>query len=117
MRKRKVTPLHYYLHDIFEMHLPKDSNIIQSAIEQLLTLPFQNYAIDHVFSFEMDDALVMIRKDGFKQLGRMLVFDPERNKYEVMQFCDCMKSEKEKKHDRNGISNRQAKYERNLVSS
>ena len=86
MEKRKQNRLlHYFLHDIFEMHLSQDADIINQVIQRLLQIPFNTYSIGHVFSFEIDDALVMIRKDAQHHLKRLLVLDPEELTFKASQ--------------------------------
>lgn len=73
--KTKNANLNYQLTDVLEMHFSKKYEVIKTIKDVLLNRPIKDFNLHALFSFALEDALVVIREGDFNGIRRLYLLN------------------------------------------
>lgn len=97
--KTKNANLNYQLTDVLEMHFSKKQNVIGTIKNILLDRPIKDFNLHALFSFVLEDALVVIREGDFNGIKRLYLLNSSRETHQT--YCiHLLHRERELPHGR-----------------
>lgn len=81
--KTKNAILNYQLMDVLEMHFSKKQDMVKAIKKVLLNRPIKDFNLYALFSFTLEDALVVIREGNFSHIRRLYLLNSNSETYET----------------------------------
>jgi hypothetical protein len=95
--KTKHAILHYQLNDVLEMHFSKKKEAINIVKEILLRRPIKDFNLHWLFSFVLEDALVVIRDGDLDRIKRLYLLNADSEAFKT--YCVHSIHRERRKHN------------------